>query len=585
MKFFRTLSQMLSPVVGVPKREPCQKCGNPVFLAERLSVGRALYHRTCLRCARCNSQLTLGSFYETETDGVFCCETCPDEETNNSEHNEQSCIAASCSGQDTVDDYLQMDPTRKSFSEKLAMFQTNDKVLLQKSLSDEEKSKSLQRLSEMYARTVSTTLNDNTLNASTDAATEKPTVFGIDGVDDGDDNNNNESDSSSETESENCEPSSTLDAHETVETPQAPPIPLKPPPIASKANVLSKIYGSAVSPSPITAMQRNVPINENDTQQVHHSTIEYANDMPIANRNEELSASQAQASIANSSNFSNLDKNNEISRSQFIAQKDFPALDESNKQPSNHQQQGTSSNVTKDETTNSNESVEVSAVIADGITPNHSISTEINSISVASKRHADSETSAQIDAEASRDNRPAAANDPIELVVTSTIAESERNTTEQDDAIATTPSKPVPVKRAIIPAASNDGNVQPPTPMRRKNVSNVVAAGEEDSSLAVGDERNSNESKRVSVTPTDKIASSTPTANLTKHYPTELNPFGDSDVEDKEVEAVTAIPAPRTEGKLSKLDNSNPFDSSDDEIELLKETLQKATERKPSAAR
>uniref|UniRef100_A0A1Q3FAF6 Putative regulatory protein mlp n=1 Tax=Culex tarsalis TaxID=7177 RepID=A0A1Q3FAF6_CULTA len=66
--------------VGVPKREPCRKCGNPVFFAERISFEQKLYHRSCLKCARCNAQLTLGSFYETETDGEYCCETCPDEE-------------------------------------------------------------------------------------------------------------------------------------------------------------------------------------------------------------------------------------------------------------------------------------------------------------------------------------------------------------------------------------------------------------------------------------------------------------------------------------------------------------------------
>ncbi|XP_058455531.1 protein-methionine sulfoxide oxidase mical3b isoform X2 [Malaya genurostris] len=69
-----------SGFVGVPKREPCRKCGNPVFFAERISFEQKLFHRSCLKCARCGAQLTLGSFYETETDGEYCCETCPDEE-------------------------------------------------------------------------------------------------------------------------------------------------------------------------------------------------------------------------------------------------------------------------------------------------------------------------------------------------------------------------------------------------------------------------------------------------------------------------------------------------------------------------
>lgn len=60
-------------------REPCAKCNNPVFIAERLNVGKLLFHRTCFRCARCNNQLTLANYYETENN-EYCCETCPDEE-------------------------------------------------------------------------------------------------------------------------------------------------------------------------------------------------------------------------------------------------------------------------------------------------------------------------------------------------------------------------------------------------------------------------------------------------------------------------------------------------------------------------
>lgn len=66
---------------GKIRREPCAKCGLPVFIAERLNVGKQLYHRTCFRCARCSSQLTLANYYETENN-QFCCETCPDEEKN-----------------------------------------------------------------------------------------------------------------------------------------------------------------------------------------------------------------------------------------------------------------------------------------------------------------------------------------------------------------------------------------------------------------------------------------------------------------------------------------------------------------------
>ncbi|KAJ9590123.1 hypothetical protein L9F63_016752, partial [Diploptera punctata] len=60
------------------RREPCTKCGMPVFIAERLLVGGHLYHRTCFRCARCQTQLSVANCYETEG-GEYCCETCPDE--------------------------------------------------------------------------------------------------------------------------------------------------------------------------------------------------------------------------------------------------------------------------------------------------------------------------------------------------------------------------------------------------------------------------------------------------------------------------------------------------------------------------
>ena len=72
------------PGAGGPRGEQgerCQLCARPVFILERLQVAGKLFHRTCFKCARCNEQLTLASFYETET-GQFCCEVCPDEEDN-----------------------------------------------------------------------------------------------------------------------------------------------------------------------------------------------------------------------------------------------------------------------------------------------------------------------------------------------------------------------------------------------------------------------------------------------------------------------------------------------------------------------
>lgn len=36
-------------------------------------------HRTCFKCARCNHQLSIANYYETES-GSYCCDLCPDEE-------------------------------------------------------------------------------------------------------------------------------------------------------------------------------------------------------------------------------------------------------------------------------------------------------------------------------------------------------------------------------------------------------------------------------------------------------------------------------------------------------------------------
>nr|CAI5869559.1 unnamed protein product [Callosobruchus analis] len=73
------LFQISTAGVGILRKERCAKCNLPVFLAERLNVGKLHFHRTCLKCARCGSLLTVGNYYETES-GDICCEVCPDEE-------------------------------------------------------------------------------------------------------------------------------------------------------------------------------------------------------------------------------------------------------------------------------------------------------------------------------------------------------------------------------------------------------------------------------------------------------------------------------------------------------------------------
>ncbi|XP_050068223.1 MICAL-like protein 1 [Anopheles maculipalpis] len=85
-----TSKTMANKPTFVPKRASCNRCSNPIFLAERISFGEKSYHRSCLKCARCGTQLTVGSFYETEIDGEYCCETCPDEEIQLEQRRESS---------------------------------------------------------------------------------------------------------------------------------------------------------------------------------------------------------------------------------------------------------------------------------------------------------------------------------------------------------------------------------------------------------------------------------------------------------------------------------------------------------------
>ncbi len=78
-------SPLKKPTVQLGRRnEVCRVCGKPVFILERLNVGGRLLHRTCFRCARCNAQLNVVSYYETEG-GEYCCDVCPDEEVSMAE--------------------------------------------------------------------------------------------------------------------------------------------------------------------------------------------------------------------------------------------------------------------------------------------------------------------------------------------------------------------------------------------------------------------------------------------------------------------------------------------------------------------
>jgi len=73
-----TSSPRKVPTIG-RLSDPCRICQKSVFILERLNIGGRIVHRTCFRCGRCGTQLSLAGYYETEA-GQYCCELCPDEE-------------------------------------------------------------------------------------------------------------------------------------------------------------------------------------------------------------------------------------------------------------------------------------------------------------------------------------------------------------------------------------------------------------------------------------------------------------------------------------------------------------------------
>uniref|UniRef100_A0A182QDC5 MICAL-like protein 1 n=1 Tax=Anopheles farauti TaxID=69004 RepID=A0A182QDC5_9DIPT len=136
--------------VGVPKRASCNRCSNPIFLAERISFGEKSYHRSCLKCARCGTQLTVGSFYETETDGEYCCETCPDEEIQLEQRRESS-ASSEGSNHSAVVERKPSAPIVVGVSRNVRSSKLLDRISFFESapLSDEEKSSNLERKTRM----------------------------------------------------------------------------------------------------------------------------------------------------------------------------------------------------------------------------------------------------------------------------------------------------------------------------------------------------------------------------------------------------------------------------------------------------
>jgi hypothetical protein len=104
---------------GVGRRsELCKICTKPVFILERLNVAGTLLHRTCFKCARCNNQLSIANYYETEA-GLYCCDMCPDEELSQAEVAEankklvQDHMEFSADEEDSLPESLQVDAVKQ----------------------------------------------------------------------------------------------------------------------------------------------------------------------------------------------------------------------------------------------------------------------------------------------------------------------------------------------------------------------------------------------------------------------------------------------------------------------------------------
>uniref|UniRef100_A0A182T3G0 LIM zinc-binding domain-containing protein n=1 Tax=Anopheles maculatus TaxID=74869 RepID=A0A182T3G0_9DIPT len=137
--------------VGVPKRASCNRCSNPIFLAERISFGEKSYHRSCLKCARCGTQLTVGSFYETEIDGEYCCETCPDEEIQLEQRRESSPSSDGSGRPSIITGSVTQPAATVTLPKNVRSSKLLDRISFFESapLSDEEKTSNLERKTRM----------------------------------------------------------------------------------------------------------------------------------------------------------------------------------------------------------------------------------------------------------------------------------------------------------------------------------------------------------------------------------------------------------------------------------------------------
>ena len=522
----------MAHVVGVPKREPCQKCGNPVFLAERLPIGKALYQRTCLRCARCDTQLTPGSFYETENDGEFCCETCPDEEHKRVD---QEATAES----------------RKSFQDKLAIFQSDGKGLLEKSLSDEMKSKSLKRLSDIFSQNVSTNGGG--------ASGEVP------GVIDAESDSGAESDSSADTDV------------------SAPPLPLTAPPIFDADSSIPQIIDDPVEQQiPAISHQSESQPNPPQTITSHSSLEQLALSRPTSTTETVPPTKDVEG---NSEKSFHAEPSNEL---QSVAN----VTKDTNEQHENHDQR------VNDEETKPNQNIPNNQMVRSRLSQfealleneekRQSLRNPSNVIDKQAMRcQNDCKNDENLNEQLSNENVPTVDQLTIsdkfsELNVNSDVclkveneneieskSENESEANHHNELATEEPlsidsySKPIPMKRNSKDSSSGVCSL-PPTPMKRKSKS--PSAGESVTADVIISENQVIAGTSIPIGEAEKapnLAEDIQVNSETIKYPEDLNPFGSDDENDK-------IEDPRVAIESKSKVTSNPFDSSDEEVELLK---------------
>lgn len=548
---------------SVLKREPCQKCNLPVFLAERLVLGKKLFHRTCLKCARCQSQLTPGSFYETEVDGEFCCETCPDEE-------KEFALKERLKSDVPVNE-----DSNKSFTEKLAMFQTDGKGLLQKSLSDEEKSKSLKRLTEFYSNQDQTYKTNKALSSfinnqvDTDQSVTSTSSIKSD-----------DSSSSSDEESENEDP---------------PDLPTtKPPPPSISDNVNDQTPSQDTSQFNLKMESENdpQPLNESppnrssssSTINILSDNIPLHNEMPadafyeLSNVTKEERKHEKEDAVdcvpqIRDNNISGPAVNSMV-RSRLSQFETKIGAD----------QQIVSKNVSKKlDVSENGDSQSVSHIPADEIEVPAADQTKLISSDVISdirkyedetkrdeifEKNVKSETDEcmnevqtsiefnQInDVELRNSDSVRSENDDIECNTNEVQLDTLKNEVELDELTASIESNSSEAKIEIV--------VEEVVPVPRKRISKA----QQDESLKPVPVKRGVKSKKANAEKlTERNSTLAKDVNL---YPLDLNPFGSDD--DADNDDISTIEVSKIIDKKSDESSCNPFDSSDDDVELEKD--------------